>query len=308
MTWILFALAMLAIAAPIVIERQRRQISRDMRTDAPGRFAKLTRGVTHYQWAGPQNGPRIVCIHGISSPSYVWTALVKGFVLMGFRVLTYDLYGHGLSARPEGKQDMLFFRQQLAELLEDQQVDDDVILVGYSLGGMIATDFTNAFPEKVQRLILLATAGLSYELTPFLRFVARTPIIGDGLIYAFGGKIYGRTARVMDAAMAAAPNLKPWPLEERRTQGFLPAVLSALRHSLSVDQVEIHRAIAQFDIPILAIWAEDDIAIPLSAMGRLAQVNRAARHEVIKGADHALPYTHPREIIATVQEFLREVA
>ncbi|MEH6835102.1 MULTISPECIES: alpha/beta fold hydrolase [Falsihalocynthiibacter] len=306
MLWFLFVLVLVAVATPPIVERQRRPISRAMQADAPGRFSKLTRGVTHYQWVGPENGRQIVCIHGLTTPSYVWTALVKGFVRMGFRVLTYDLYGRGLSARPEGLQDPEFFRQQLAELLEDQEVDEGVILVGYSMGGAIAVDYTQTHPQMVERLILLATAGLGATVSPFVKFMINVPVIGDGLMYTFGGNLFGKSSRAMNAALAASPNMNPWPMEERQSQGFLPAVLSSYRHTLSVDQLGAHRAMAKNGTPVLAIWGDKDSAIPLSAMGRLAEVNRAAYQDVLKGADHGLLLTHSDEIIPIVQEFLRE--
>ncbi len=307
MIWILFALLMVLIAAPIIIERQRAPITRAMRADAPGRFAKLSRGVTHYQWAGPQDGPRVVCIHGLTTPGYIWAAIVKGMTMMGFRVMTYDLYGRGLSAHPEGKQDPLFFRQQLAELLADQEAEDDLILMGYSMGGAIAADFAVTYPEKIQRLMLIAPAGLGQRMNELTRLMIKIPVLGDGLMYALGGFMYGRTARAMAAAKATAPGLKPWPMEENRTRGFLPAVLSSYRHMLSVDQTEIHRILAVQDIPVLAIWGDEDETIPLSAMGKLAEMHRNARQEVIAGADHSVIHTHPRPIMTAIQEFLRNV-
>lgn len=306
MLWFLFILVLVLISIPIVIERHRKPISRAMRADAPGRFAELSQGVTHYQWAGPDSGQHIVCIHGLTSPSYVWAGLVKGFILMGFRVLTYDLYGRGLSACPSGAQDSAFFRKQLEDLLEAQSVDDDAIIVGYSMGGAIAVDYASAYPEKVQRLILLATAGLGQTLSPFVKLMIKVPVIGDGLMYTFGGKLFGRSTNAMDAAKAAAPNMQPWPIEKQQSQGFLPAVLSGYRNILSENQMDAHRVISEAGIPVLAVWAEEDKAVPLSAMGRLAVVNREAFQEVISGADHRLPYSHPREIITVVQEFLRE--
>ena len=307
MIWLLFAIIIIVIAAPSIAERQRKTLSRAMRADAPGRFAKLPNGVTHYQWAGPVGGQPIVCVHGLSTPSYIWTALVKGLVTMGFRVLTYDLYGRGFSARPEGDQDAQFFRRQLSELLEDQGIDENPILVGYSMGGAIVVDYANTYPDKVQRLILLASAGLGTSSTTFVRFVKNVPVIGDGVMAVFGGWFFGRSEAAMQAAKVAAPTMRSWPFEERHVQGFFTAVLSSLRNILTVDQLDAHRAIAQNYIPLLAIWGEKDAVISLSAMGRLAQVNRAAYQDVVKGADHSLPLSHPHEIITIVQEFLREV-
>ena len=60
-------------------------------------------------------------------------------------------------------------------------------------------------------------------------------------------------------------------------------------------------------LPVLAIWGERDVTIPLAAMGRLAQWNRDAWQTVIPGAGHALGYTRPKEVLAAVEEHLREV-
>ncbi|EEB85586.1 alpha/beta fold hydrolase [Roseobacter sp. GAI101] len=66
------------------------------RGSAPGQFAELSRGVTHYEWVGPARGPVAVCVHGLTTPSFVWRSITKGLVLMGFRTLIYDLYGRAI--------------------------------------------------------------------------------------------------------------------------------------------------------------------------------------------------------------------
>ncbi|MCV6825867.1 MULTISPECIES: alpha/beta fold hydrolase [Halocynthiibacter] len=307
MVFAVFLLIVVLITVPIVLERQRQPITRAMRAEAPGRFATLSNGVTHYQWAGTSSGRHVVCIHGLTTPAFVWTALVKAFALMGFRVLTYDLYGRGFSARPEGEQNAEFFRTQLRELIEDQKVDDDVILVGYSMGGMIATDYAANFPDKVERIILVASAGLGQRIKPLVRLMIHIPVVGDGLMYTFGGVLFGNFEAPLAAAQEAKPELKPWNLPRAQGQGYLPAVLSSYRHMLSQDQLDLHRKIAEHKVPVLAIWAEDDSTIPLSAMGRLAEVNREARQDVIADAGHGLPYTNSKDIVPIVQEYLRNV-
>lgn len=72
-------------------------------------------------------------------------------------MLTYDLYGRGCSDQPAGKQDRAFFLTQPEELLQDQEVEDDFTLIGYSMGGAIA--FAAAHPARLRELILLAPAG-----------------------------------------------------------------------------------------------------------------------------------------------------
>ena len=53
----------------------------------------------------------------------------------------------------------------------------------------------------------------------------------------------------------------------------------------------------------MTIWGDKDGVIPLTALGKLAQWNRAARQEVVKGAAHDLPMSHAAE----VTEILRQV-
>lgn len=305
MIWAGLILAALA-AAWLLSERLRRPVDASAREDAPGQFAQLSQGVTHYRWDGPTRGPVAVCIHGLTSASYVWEAVVRALTMMGFRVLRYDLYGRGLSDRPGGRQDAEFFLRQLRDLLEDQGLEGNLTVLGYSMGGSIATAFAAEEPHRVERLILLAPAGLGHTPGAFYRAARAMPVIGDWLMRVFGGMQIRREARRAARLPSALEGIADMQAGETRFRGFLPAVLSSLRHMLAADLAPEHRAIAEAGVPVLAVWGGADGAIPLTGVGRLAEINRAARQVQIPGATHALPHTHPREIHAAMQEFLRE--
>lgn len=81
--WALLLLAAV-IAVPLVIEATRKRMTRDTRRNAPGQFATLSHGVVHYDWLGPTRGPVCVCIHGLTTSSYVWGGLTRGLALMGY--------------------------------------------------------------------------------------------------------------------------------------------------------------------------------------------------------------------------------
>ncbi|MGB8621512.1 MAG: alpha/beta fold hydrolase, partial [Paracoccaceae bacterium] len=167
MTWAALFLLLLAAFLGltwVLSERLRHPMGSAARASAPGKFAELSQGVTHYRWSGPLGGPVAVCVHGLTSASYVWDPVVRALNMMGFRVLRYDLYGRGFSDRPPGVQDRDFFLRQLRDLLEDQGIGQVDMMVGYSMGGSIATAFTAEDPGRVLRLVLLAPAGLG--LTP----------------------------------------------------------------------------------------------------------------------------------------------
>ena len=64
--WALAILTVAAlIAAPVLAEALRPAMRGAARATAPGQFADLPRGQTHYEWIGPADGPVIVCIHGL---------------------------------------------------------------------------------------------------------------------------------------------------------------------------------------------------------------------------------------------------
>ncbi|MHC0052142.1 alpha/beta fold hydrolase [Actibacterium sp. D379-3] len=305
MIW-LAALLLLFALGWVLPERWRWPMNRAARADAPGRFADLTDGQTHYRWDGPVNGRVAVCVHGLTSGSYVWDGVVKILTLMGFRVLRYDLYGRGYSDRPGGAQNRAFFLRQLDDLLAHQNLAGVEMMLGYSMGASIAVAWAAAAPERVQRLVLLAPAGLGQMQGRLMRFMTRVPVLGDWVMRVFGGVILRRGIRRAQAP-SAVEGIAQMQAEETYHRGYLAAVLSSQRHMLAEDLEPEHRRIARSGQPLLAIWGDADAVIPLSALGRLSQINRQARQVTVAGAGHGLPYTHVREIHAALQGFLREM-
>lgn len=309
MTWLLVLgiLLLVLTAAPVLAERLRRPIDARGRREATGDFAELTDGLTYYEWRGPPTrGPVVICVHGLTTPSYVFTPLAEALAMKGFRVLTYDLYGRGLSDRPPGVQDKDFFLRQLRELIEDQGITSHVTLVGYSMGGAIATAYAAAYPAAVDRLVLLAPAGMGHRLGNFFELCQRLPIVGDGLMRVFGGLVHRIGVDSSEPASAALPDVTRRQKTEMGWRGTLPAVLSSQRHMLSESREDDHRQLNRTTLPVLAIWGEEDKIIPLAALGRLTQVNRRTRQVSIPGAGHGLPYTHPREVMAALSDFLAD--
>lgn len=300
------ALAVLLVAVwPALIERSRRAIGPTQRHGAPGEFAQLSQGITHYRWVGPARGPVAVVVHGVATPMISMDAVAKGLGELGYRVLTYDLYGRGLSDAPSGRQNRAFFLRQLADLLTYHGLRDDVTFVGYSMGGSIVTAFAAENPHFVKRLILLATAGVEVKESSFSAFCRRNRLLGSWVHGMFGrGRMLkaiperGQTKEI-DLVLRAQRR-------ELSRRGYLPALLSSRRGMLSeIQQVE-HRQLSRQGIPVIAIWAGADKIIPLSALGKLAQWNRTVRHEVVDHADHAMPYTHSTQLIKALRNALRD--
>jgi pimeloyl-ACP methyl ester carboxylesterase len=308
MIWAGLAILGILVLTPLLVEALRAPMDARARRLATGDFVELSKGLTYYEWRGPSRGPIVVCVHGLTMPSYVWTPLAVALTALGMKVLTYDLYGRGLSDRPPGRQDRAFFVSQLEELLAKLEVTQGVTLIGYSMGGAIATAFAQDHPERVDRLVLVAPVGLGHRVNGFLAFCARVPVLGDGLIRLFGDIMH---RRAVDRSLPENPELPDFldrVAGEMSYRGSLPAVLSSLRNMVREDMAPVHRALGETSLPVLAIWGEADRLIPLTGVGRLAQINRNARQVEVPGATHALPYTHPAEIMAAMTDVLREPA
>ncbi|MDQ0065501.1 alpha/beta fold hydrolase [Chryseobacterium lathyri] len=106
------------------------------------------------------NGKTILLLHGKNFNGAYWEKTAKDLSDKGFRVVIPDQIGFGKSSKPQSYQ---FSFSQLAEntkaILDKLEIDKTIVL-GHSMGGMVAVRFTLLYPEKVQKLILENPIGL----------------------------------------------------------------------------------------------------------------------------------------------------
>ncbi|CUH65271.1 Lipase 3 precursor [Thalassovita gelatinovora] len=300
MIWALVLVAVV-LALPFLREALRPRMTDADRQSAPGQFARLSQGVTHYRWQGPEGGPVAVCVHGLTTPSFVWRGVAEELAAKGVRVLSYDLYGRGYSDRPKGAQDSAFFLRQLQDLLADQQVGDGFTLIGYSMGGSISAAFAAAHPGRLKRLILLAPAGMQPLSGAVARVVLGVPFFGDWLMLTMFPRRHRKGTDAERGLPTSVPGIVDLQQGELHWRGFVPAVLSSLRHMLSTVLEGEHRAIAAAGLPVLAIWGAEDRTIPIRDKAVLEDWNPDAHHVVIDGAGHGVTYTHAGEVLAAIR-------
>ncbi|KAK6978180.1 Alpha/Beta hydrolase protein [Favolaschia claudopus] len=126
-----------------------------------GKYVQLPMGRVRYWLVGPPNGKKITLIHGLSLPSFVFQHLIPILTAANYQVLVYDLYGRGYSDAPRATPyDAKLYVTQLALLL--QHIGwVKTHLLGFSMGGAIAASFVAAFPELVERdVVLVASVGV----------------------------------------------------------------------------------------------------------------------------------------------------
>ncbi|WP_425074323.1 alpha/beta fold hydrolase [Sagittula sp. S175] len=302
MSYWLTAAGGLVAALPALRELRRRPRNARLRAQAPGSFADLSQGVTHYDWLGPERGPVAVCVHGLTTPSFVWLGLARRLVAMGYRVLVYDLYGRGYSAAPRGLQTPGVFSRQLTDLLDHEGLTDDITLIGYSMGGAISAHWASENGHRLRRLILLAPAGMGHELGAMARWAVEWPVLGDWLFHMAYPTLFRKAAEAERNAASSVEDISDLQIGELDRRGFVRSVLSSLRGTLRRSAEAAHREIHATHLPVTAIWARDDKTIPLRAMGQLTQWNRDVRQVVIEEAGHGLTYTHADAVAQAIAE------
>jgi pimeloyl-ACP methyl ester carboxylesterase len=106
-----------------------------------------------YELLGPANAEVVVLIHGLGLNRHVWQSWLP-LLSKRYRVLVYDLYGHGESSAPPEKPSLTLFSEQLHGLLDELAIDH-CVPIGFSLGGMINRRLAMDYPARVGALVIL---------------------------------------------------------------------------------------------------------------------------------------------------------
>lgn len=113
--------------------------------------AERTAAGTSYLAAG--EGPPVVFIHGVGLNKEMWGGQFVG-LMPHYRVIAYDMLGHGASAQPAPGTALLGYAEQLLELLDHLQLPAATV-IGFSMGGLVARAFALHYPERLQALVVL---------------------------------------------------------------------------------------------------------------------------------------------------------
>lgn len=114
----------------------------------------------HYWVTGPDDGPLVAFTHGASMDHRMFDSQVSSVGAEGYRVLTWDVRGHGLS-KPLGE---AFTVSAVAEdllALLDQLGHETAVLVGHSFGGSVSQELAFRYPERVEALVVFGTTDIT---------------------------------------------------------------------------------------------------------------------------------------------------
>ena len=115
------------------------------------------------------NGPALLLLHGLGCDHTTWNPVIAALARR-YTVIAPDLLGHGLSDKPRADYSVGGYANGMRDLLTVLGIDR-VTVVGHSLGGGVAMQFAYQFPERTERMILVAPGGMGPEVTRAIRSI-----------------------------------------------------------------------------------------------------------------------------------------
>lgn len=301
---VLAVLTLLLLIPYFAFNEESKTLDDKTRRDLPGQFIKLSDGYVHYELSGPDKGPVVILIHGISAPYFVWDDLSPSLREGGFRVLRYDLYGRGFSDRPDVTYDEKLFDRQLLELLPALKIEEPVDLVGSTMGGAIAVIFAARHPEKVRKLVLIDPAGYPVNL-PLAGRIVRLPVVGDYLTHAFGNPLMRKGLKDSFYKLDKLSAFSEKYDQQTQYVGFRRAVLSTLRNFKLDDQKTSYETVGKQKRSVMLIWGREDRLFPF---GNSEKVKAAIPSIVFHALDATGHFPHcetPERVNPLIVEFMK---
>lgn len=301
---IIFLFALL-ITPFIVGDLEKETLNAVNRKILPGKFVKLSSGITHYDLQGAENSQTVVLVHGNAAPYCTWDYTADELVKAGYKVLRYDIYGHGFSDRPNLKAyDRDLYDKQLEELLTSLNIKEKIYLVGTSQGGTICAYFVAKHPQKVAKVALLAP--LFDDFTgKFFWGIMKNKFVGEYLIRIVGDKFFTNPEKVLQTDAKVA-ELREKLLQQMHYKDKKRAVLANIRGNALDDPTEYYTEMGKQDIPVLLTWAEDDKSVSGASMERLCKLLPQIQYYKISQASHLAHYEFPERLNPLLLSFFEK--
>jgi pimeloyl-ACP methyl ester carboxylesterase len=269
--------------------------------DSPADLRSVGPWQLHVRQSGPPDAPAVVLLHGFGSSLHTWDAWAQGLART-HRVVRIDLPGSGLSP-PDPAQDYRDERSldMLLALMDSLGLQRSS-WVGHSMGGRIAWTLAAKFPERVDKLVLVAPDGFAsfgFEYGKpmevpatlgLMRHVLPKPLLRMNLKSA-----YARPEALSDAVTNRYHDLILAP-------GARQAMLDRLRQTVLQEPLPLLR---QIKAPSLLVWGEADAMIPVSNAQDYLQAIQGSRLVSWPQVGHLPQEEAAESSLQAVVDFLR---
>lgn len=256
-------------------------------------------------------GPPVVFVHGLSGSWPNWLEQLPVFAAE-HRVIAMDLPGFGHSPMPTETITISLYARILDDLLETLGVSAATV-VGNSMGGFVSTELAIAFPQRVERLVLISAAGLSTyrhksveRIEPYLRRAAPMLAAYTGFT-ATRSDWMSRRAGLRNVSLGFVtrhPSRLPAPLAAEQIRGAgKPGFMQALRANIDYP---IRERLPEIACPTLIVWGEEDRVIPVSDASVFEELIPNSRKVLFEDTGHMAMLERPAAFNELLAGFIDE--
>lgn len=257
------------------------------------RAVTTRRGITgQVREAG--SGPALVYLHGAGGLFEREPLLER---LAGrFRVLAPEWPGYGEERSEDALEDMLDFALHGWDLVEALGLEAPPVLVGHSMGGMIAAEMACLAPRSLARLVLVAPAGLWIDEHPIPDLFATLPFDLAGLLFHDPAEGVKRLTGGVDFSDTAA--LQDFMVRNARRLGTAGKIL------FPIPNRRLAKRLYRLTTPTLLVWGREDRFIPPVYAERFAKLLPAAELTWIEQAGHMAPLEQADAVAEAILGFV----
>jgi pimeloyl-ACP methyl ester carboxylesterase len=266
-------------------------------------YAKVGSVNTRY-WQAGDSGNTVILLHGGGGYIELWKHNIFELA-KHHRVYAFDMVGAGRSDKPDANYTFDFMAQFTRDFMKALDISK-ASLIGTSAGGGVALTVALNFPELVDRLVLVGSAGLGKEINFLLRI---TTLPGLGRLFSSPSK--SGVAMLCKQAVYD-PNLITDEIVDEfyqmaRLPGSSEATLNVGRSNFNIWG-QFHQSITErlgtIAAPTLIVWGRQDPMVPVTQAQSAAKIIPNARLEIIEECGHWSSIEHPQKFNQLVLEFL----
>lgn len=190
----------------------------------------------------------------------------------------------GLTEKSEKVWKLTDYVSWLKNIIDKEK--NNVVLIGHSNGGKIALAFINQYPQKVEKLILIDSAGIYHK-----ELLLQIKKIIFKIIAKVGKKLTSsKSMRNLLYKLAKESDYKDLDDNTKQTM-------------INLISVDLKPILSQIKTPTLIIWGANDKITPLSDGILINNLIKNSKLKIIEDARHSPQFTHPEETINTILNF-----
>jgi 4,5:9,10-diseco-3-hydroxy-5,9,17-trioxoandrosta-1(10),2-diene-4-oate hydrolase len=251
-------------------------------------------------------GESLILIHGIETSGEIWKDTMKAASRF-FKVYVPDLPGFGQSEKPDLKYGVPFYIEFLNDFMATIGIEKAYI-AGISMGAHISASFAATYPERVAKLVLISSTGLS----PISGKLGGLPLIGGALnanywLLSKNKKLFRGMEEdsFFDKSLVTEKMVdQHWSLMKDRA--YRRSLQNNVRYISKVDNDYIN-SLGSIKAPTLVIWGNDDKIVPVADAEKYSELIKGSRLLVLGECGHMVPLEKKEEFNKAILTFLGEV-